>query len=276
MADLSDVEAALVNIIGATIYPNGISQPSSLPGATSVRIDRGWPLPATLDADIAAGIAEVTVFPMPGTGTKTYQIQDQTYVVTPVSYGMSVSVNGNTITVSGQPNTGEYLTLICDGSFVYSLTGATTVALLAALATAAQANYPSASSNSTTLTVPTGHSLVVRKGGVATLGKVIHRQIQSIMVTVWAPTDAVRSAAASVIDIAIKENLKITMPDTSQAIVRYSRTNVTDDKQKAAIYRRDLIYDVEYATLQQFPGYVVTTVNTTVAEAKGATATALT
>ena len=39
------------------------------------------------------------------------------------------------------------------------------------------------------------------------------------------------------IDVAIKENLRLTLPDTSQAIIIYSRTNVSDDKQKAAIYR---------------------------------------
>jgi hypothetical protein len=220
MADLSDCEAALVNIIGAAIYPNGISLPSSLPGATSVRIDRGWPVPATLDADMAAGIAEVTVFPRPGTAMKPYQILDETYVITPPAISSSFTLVGNLITVTGQIAVGEYLTLVIDDAAVCSQTGASTAAMLSALATEAQGKgYPGASATATTLTIPFGHSLVVRQGGVATLGKVIHREKQAVMVTVWAPTDAVRSAVAIVVDIAIKQNIKITLPDTSQAII---------------------------------------------------------
>ena len=67
------------------------------------------------------------------------------------------------------------------------------------------------------------------------------------------------------------------MPDTSQALVIYSRTNVSDDRQSTAIYRRDLIYDVEYATVFQFPGYVITSVNVSITNPSNtAIATALT
>jgi hypothetical protein len=292
VADISDVTAYLAQAVASAVYPNGTSQPSV--AAMDVRIFEGWPIPDQLDQDLAGHVlsgtpptpvarpngplANVSIFPMMGTGVNIYQILDDTYTVVPVSYGLSVSQNGNVITVSGQPNPGEYLTLICDGSFVYSLTGTNTAALLAALATAAQANYPSASSTSTTLTIPTGHSLVVRQGGVATLGKVTHRQRHSVMVTVWAPTRLTRSALASAIDVALKKTIKVAMPDTSQALVIYNRTNVSDENQSATIYRRDLIYDVEYATLETFPGYVVTSVNNTItAIGNGnASATALT
>jgi hypothetical protein len=293
LADLSDVTAYLATAVANAVYPNGTSQPSV--AAMDVRVFEGWPMPDQLDRDMlgqmlsgtpptpvtrpGGAVANVSVFPMQGTGIAVYQQQDETYVITPVNYGMAMSVAGNVITVSGQPNPGEYLTLVCDGAFVFSQTGATTAALLAAIATAAQAQYPTASSTATTLTVPTGHSLIVRQGGVATLGKVTHRQRQSVMVTVWAPTEAVRATLAKAIDNAIKQIIKITMPDTSQALVIYSRTNVLDDRQSTAIYRRDLIYDVEYATVFEFPGYVVTSVTTTinkVAPDPGANATALT
>jgi hypothetical protein len=187
---------------------------------------------------------------------------------------------GNLITVTGQIGLGEYLTLVIDNAAVCSQTGANTAAMLSALATEAQGKgYPSASATATTLTIPFGHSLVVRQGGTAVLGKVTHRQRQSVMVTVWSPTQAARSTLAGAIDNAIKNKIKVAMPDTSQALVIYSRTNVLDDRQSTAIYRRDLIYDVEYATVFQFPGYVVTSVNTTINKAApdpGANATSLT
>lgn len=85
------------------------------------------------------------------------------------------------------------------------------------------------------------------------------------MITVWAPNHRARTALASAIDNIFKQNVKITLSDTSQALICYNRTNVSDDKQLSTIYRRDLIYDAEYATVQQFPGYVVTSVNTSIA-----------
>ena len=55
------------------------------------------------------------------------------------------------------------------------------------------------------------------------------------------------------------------MPDTSQAKIVYSHTNVSDQLEATTVYRRDLIYDVEYATVFEFPGYVITTIDMTIA-----------
>ena len=276
MADLSDVTAYLYSVAASAVYPNGIGQ-ASIAGI-DCRIFEGWPIPEQLDQDMAGTIlsgspprevprtggpvASVSIYPMPGTGVAVPQILDETYVIAQPVYGLTLSVSGNTIALSGQPAAGEYVTLICDDLHVYSQTGSTTAALLSALAAGAQVDYPAAAATSTTLTVPTGHKLIVRHGAAGTLGKVTHRQRHSIMVTVWAPTHAVRNALAGPIDVAIKKNIRITLPDTSQALVIYSRTNTSDEQQSSTIYRRDLIYDVEYATLETFTGYVITTVNT--------------
>lgn len=275
MADISDVTAYLQATATAAVYPDGISVPSV--AAMDCRIYEGWPDAAQLDLDLAGKmlslstglpgtrpggpVANVSIFPMMGTGIAVYQILDETYVVTPVNYGMSLSTNGNTLTVTGQPNAQEYLTLVCDDQFAYSANGASTAAILATLASAAQANYPSASSTSNTITIPTTHAFIVRQGGYGVLGKVTHRQRHPVMVSVWAPTQAVRSTLSKAIDVAIKNSNKVTMPDGSQALVIYSRTNISDDQSSATVYRRDLIYMVEYATVETFPGAVITTVN---------------
>jgi hypothetical protein len=292
VADLSDVTAYLATQAAAAVYPSGSSQPSV--AAMDCLIYEGWPIPDALDKDMAGTMAgpsggvvprpngpraNVSIFPMLGTGKTVYQILDETYVVTPVVYGMTPSLSGNVTTVSGQPNTGEYLTLILDRAVVISQTGANTAALLAALAAQAVGFGYTATSTATTLTITptTSIPIVLRQGGMATLGKVTHRQCHAVMVTVWAPTRVSRTALASAIDNVIKQTIKVTMPDTSQALIIYSRTNVSDEMQATTIYRRDLIYDVEYATVQEFPGYVITTVNTSVISAVGAaTATALT
>lgn len=289
MADLSDVTAYLAQRAASAVYPSGTSSPSV--ANMDVRIFEGWPIPDQLDLDLAGKmlsgtaivarpkglLANVSVYPMLGTGVNVYQIQDETYTLIPPSYGLTPVLAGTIITVSGQPTPGEYLTLVLDGKVVCSQTGANTAAILAALATQAQGFGYAASSTATTLTVPFGHSIVIRQGAVATMGKVTHRQRHFVMLTVWAPTRVARTALASAIDVALKQTNTITMPDTSQAVLCYSRTNVSDEGQSSTVYRRDLIYSVEYATLEQFPGYVVTSVNTTIASLNGpAQATALT
>ncbi|WP_407146245.1 hypothetical protein [Bradyrhizobium sp. ORS 86] len=278
MADLSDVTAYLAQAAASAVYPNGIGSPSV--AAMDCRIYEGWPIPDQLDLDLAGKmlsgepaapvvrpngpVANVSVFPMQGTGVQVYQILDETYTIVEPSYGMTFSLAGNVVTVTGEPKAGEYLTVIADDAHVYSQTGGDTASLLAALAAQAQADYPAAASDATTLTIPAQFALLVRQGGKATLGKVTHRQRQSVMVTVWAPTPQVRTQLASAIDNLIKASIKVTMPDTSQAIVCYNRTNVMDEYQAATIYRRDLIYDVEYATVEQFPGYVITSTQTSI------------
>lgn len=279
MADISDVTAYLAQVAANAVYPNGTSQSSV--ASMDCRIYEGWPDPDQLDLDVGGRmlqgnpptpvtrpggpVANVSIFPMQGTGIAVYQILDETYTIAHPVLGLSLTVNGDTVTVTGEPTAGEYLTLVCDDAHVYSETGATASALLAALATAAQANYPTSSSTATTLTVPVGHTLVVRQGGIGTLGKVTHRQRHPVMVSVWAPTQVVRAQLGAAIDNAIKKKIKVTMPDSSQALVIYSRTNVIDDQTSATVYRRDLIYNVEYATVEQFTGYVVTSTNVSIA-----------
>lgn len=280
MADLSDITTYIENAATAAVYPNGTLQPSV--AAMDVRIFEGWPLPDQLDLDMAGKtlvgippvptarangpLSNVSIFPMQGATATPYQILDNTIIISEPTFGISIiSIINGVITASGSPNLGEYLTVIADKTYAYSHTGASTTAILAALAADFSANYPGVDSTPTTLTVPGTFSFIIRQGGIGQLGKVTHRQKQSIMISVWSPNHRARTTLAAAIDNLLKQRNVITLSDTSQAVITYNRTNVIDDHQVATIYRRDLIYDVEYATLFLFPGFVVTTVNTSVA-----------
>ena len=59
MADQADVEAALAAIAANGIYPSGTAAASAVGAA--VKIYRGWPVAPVLDADLAAGMAHVSV-----------------------------------------------------------------------------------------------------------------------------------------------------------------------------------------------------------------------
>ena len=83
-----------------------------------------------------------------------------------------------------------------------------------------------------------------------TLTREVRRQMGVIQVTVWADTPEHREATAPAIDSELAATDFFTLPDGSSARLRYQSTLFTDAMQKANLYRRDLMYTVEYATTQ--------------------------
>ena len=67
MADISDVEAAILSLLTQTAYPNGTASPSAVLDSGgnphNVQLYRGWPVPDQLDIDMAAGTVDVSIFP---------------------------------------------------------------------------------------------------------------------------------------------------------------------------------------------------------------------
>ena len=261
MADIDDVSNAIASLVSTAVYPNGISQPS-ISGA-QVRIFPGWPLPAQLDADMAAGVSNVSIFPMAGATATPFQILDEFYTIVPPVHGMTVSVAGTAVTLTGTPGSTEFCAVVLDNKYAFSRTGVTSAAILSALLADIQVNYPSSSITSSTLTIVGAAYVVARVGSQGTLGRVVHRQRQGIMVTVWAPTPATRTVLASAVSVSLSANVRVPLPDTSQMILVYNRTNVIDTWEALTVYRRDMIIDSEYATIEQFPGVEVTAIANT-------------
>ena len=67
--------------------------------------------------------------------------------------------------------------------------------------------------------------------------------------TCWCPTPHTRDAAAGAIDLAMVPLTFLALADGSQGRVIYAGTTVFDQSQNALLYRRDLLYSVEYATV---------------------------
>ena len=261
MADLSDVTAAIATIVSAAIYPSGTSSPSVSGGP--VRIAEGWPIPAQLDADLKAGTAQITIFPMAGNQAATYQPLNRYDTISQIPHGMAAIVSNNQVTLSGTPSANEYCTLIVDGT-AYSRSDVTAAAILSELLSDILPHYPSASISGQTLTIPGSHIITARVGTTGVIGWTVHRQRVSIMVTIWASTPSVRTALAAAADIALKQNNHLPMPDTTPAELCYERTNVVDNWETLTLYRRDLIYCAEYNTLAEVPGYEVTSTTITI------------
>lgn len=71
-----------------------------------------------------------------------------------------------------------------------------------------------------------------------------------MQVTIWADTPAHRDLVSQVVDLGFAGIERLTMTDGFSARVIYRGTHKNDMVQKANLFKRDLMYAVEYATTQ--------------------------
>ena len=275
MADISDVESALVAAVTAAIYPSGTSSPSAIAltnGSTpNCRIYAGWPVPAKLDADMAAGTppgsaAVINVSVMVENGleknvTRYPQIWDDQ---TKVACTLSAAVAANVVTIGGTVTAGHYLTIIAgNNSFSYAALANDTLATIAAALAALMAPAFAVSVTGAAITLPAtmGGRITVRSGAPGTIIRELERSNQRFCVTVWAPNNDARGATARLIRPALARIDYLAMPDTSVARLIYESSHDVDRSEKQSIACRDIHYWVEYATTDVQPGYPITSTN---------------
>ena len=248
MADLGDVTAFLANMVWSAVFPSGANQPN-VAGAT-VKVFEGWPIPATLDTDIAAGAAQISIFPLKSAGASIEQfINNEQYTIKAPTPGMTAVVSNTSVTLTGTPVTGEYASITVNKQNTYSASGPTVSAILAGIASQA-GGMVSVSGN--TITFPNTNLLTCQIGAPGVAGFVTHRQRQPIQITVWAPNPPMRNVLASAVGNALRQSVRITFPDTSQGLLVFSHETQTDEQERASIYRRDMIFNVDYATLETY------------------------
>jgi hypothetical protein len=247
MADISDVEQAVADTVTAALYPAGACEASIV--GLLCRIYRGWPNPATLNADLSAGVINVTVATDNDSGRTTtrYLPSWQTISAQP---GTTATTTGQAITISGDPLPGDVVGALIDGTpYAYRIQAGDSPDIIASnLEQIIRANRP-ASLRGVKITVPGARSIAVRAvcDNVASFEG--RRQEKDLRVICWCSTPQVRDAIAVTIDAAIDQIQFLTLADTTQARMLYRNTVSYDQAQNALLYRRDLIYTVEYPSV---------------------------
>jgi hypothetical protein len=260
MADLSEVENALVTLVASAIYPNGVGQPTTI--GVKARIFPGWPQPGTLDADIAAGNVNISIFPMNGMERNTTRYPQQWIETTRQVPTVTATVSGVTLTLGGTPTGGNYVTVIAGQTAQTYILVAGYSLVIAATAVAALFPGATALGNVVTFPPPLMGRLTARVSAPSTVFKELKRQQRAFMVTIWAATPALRVAAASVVDPAMAAVDFVTLPDLTSAWLLYHKQDDVDRSETRSIYCRDLVYWVEYATTLVVPGSPITTTTT--------------
>lgn len=271
MADLSDVEQAVVSLIASAIYPNGTSYPSAIVlngKSLNCRVSAGWPLPGQLDPDMIAGtppgsspIINVTVFAQPGLERNTTRFPRDWHTPFKTKPTMTATVSGSTVTLGGTPTPAHFVTLHANGiAMSYAATATDTLATVAA-ALAAQGAPLGAIASGATIQFPatSANSLKARLGTPSTSVREIARTNQRFLVTIWAPNDAARVATSQVVDPLMALTDFVPLPFGYTGELKRETGSDVDRTGKQSLMCRDLYYWIEYPILQTTTTYTLTT-----------------
>lgn len=263
MADLSDVESVFVSTIAQIIYPNGTANPSIV--NAGCRIYRGWPIPANLDTDLAAGMINISVYPQDIEQRMT-RYPDDWQELSNNAPALTLTVSGNTITVGGTVSSPLNAAALVNGAgYVYAVQpGDTLNSIATGLAALINAVTP-ATSTGPVITIAGAKQLAALAGGFGTIIRETKRQKRNFLITFWCPTPALRDAIVPPVDQALADIEFFLLPDGSSARLLYERSPVTDRVERQGLYRRDLAYSVEYATTdsQAAPQLIAQIINLT-------------
>jgi hypothetical protein len=246
VSDLSEVETVLVSTVTQAIYPDGTAAASAV--GNPCRIYRGWPVPGSLDADLKAGVVNISVFSLDQEQNVTRYTTDWLEIPSP-PVRLTLTVAGNNVTVAGTPSSPlNAAVLVNQKAYVYPLQATDTPTSIAtALAALINADTP-ATSLGPVITVTTFRTLQTRIGAVGTVVQEVKRQKKFFRITLWCNSPALRDAVAAVVDPALSSLTFLSLPDGTGGRIRYERTHPDDMAQKVLLYRRDLVYSVEYGT----------------------------
>lgn len=218
----------------------------------AVEIFRGWPVSAELDAQLGAGNAQVSIFPPEGMERNTTRYPRDDQVVTQPVHTLTATVNGNTITIGGAVAVPQNVIALCGSKFAFPYpvqANDTPGSIATNLAALIAAQFPGTAASGEVITVAGKPGILqARIAGAGTTWTELARQEKTYWITCWCPTPAMRDVLAAAIDVALKQLDFITLADQSAGRLRYSMSRVSDQGQKVQIYRRDLVYTVEYPT----------------------------
>jgi hypothetical protein len=250
MADQSDVETALAAAVAAALYPNGTAALPTV--AATCRIYRGYPAPQALDADLVAGIVNVTVFAAPHPPQDTTRYPATWRVPAVILPSLTATVLGTTVSFDGTPAPNQIAGVAVDGrSFSYAVQSTDSTALVAAsLAVPMRAAGVRVQVSGASLTCPGAGHVVARIVQNQAAIRETRRQRQEFGVTCWCPAPMLRDQVAAAIDSALAAIAFLTLADGTGGRLTHAGGSTTDQQETASLYRRDLVYAVDYPTTE--------------------------
>ena len=246
MATLTDVYNALIALAVNAVYPNGASQPSIANADVIVR--PGWPDPDQLDTVLAQSKVRVSIFKMPGMEKNKSNNANSWEPLSVPDATLSLVTTAATVTVNGTVTVPQNCMISVNGvSYHYAVQSDDTLNSIAANLAAL---IPGAVANDNVITITDAYSIVARVGVLGSAIREVKRQEQSFRIVTWAPTPELRDIVSDAIDILFGQTVRIQLTNSELECLIYKGSQEHDEFQKVNLYRRDLIYSIEYATTQ--------------------------
>lgn len=246
MASTDDVVRYLARRISEVIYPGGCRLPGIV--NASVKIYPGWPIPGTLQQDIDNGGVHISVWPLPTERKLDTALGRPIRILAKGEPALQFTVNGSIISVSGVASALTNVWVSLNGkAFTFQFRAGTT---------AEQAIYALSAELPKSFTVLSSFCILMAEHlsvSVTTAGtavKELRRQIKDFQITVWAPAPGLRERIGTAIDTALSEQCHIDLNDGAPAHLLYARQFDSDRSENWHVYRRDLVFSVNFATTQ--------------------------
>ena len=155
---------------------------------------------------------------------------------------------GDTAVFAGNAGPGQIAGILVDGlaGVHRTIAGDTPYSVAAALATALQSL--NAMGVGAAVQVVGARDMVARVVADQPAAREIRRQRQAFRIACWCPDPSSRDAVATAVDVALAQANFITLPDGLSGRMRFVGSVPSDRAQLATLYRRDLVYSVDYAT----------------------------
>lgn len=253
MATIEDIMDAVAALVAAALYPTGTAVPSV--AGCHVRVYPGWPVDHKISEDMRAGIPHVSIFKGDTESVLDSSLNEwREHCREATTLTVEVDEAAQTITIGGSYTTPQNVGALVGGSpfIVAAQEASTPTTIAAALAALIDADMAlSASSSGPTVSLSGDpHTLKGLIGTWGTEAREVRRSLDQIVVTIWAPTPALRRALSGVLSVRLSSVLRLNLPDGSRGMIRYAKSTLQDTQQKAVIYWADLIYDVTYPVIE--------------------------
>lgn len=243
MATLLQVLETLAAQAFNACYPNGTGQPSVT--SKQISIESGFPIRSQQDFDLGSGFSHVYVYPTEKERVVT-KFQRIFQPIQQSSPTITLTVLQNTVTVTGTVSTPQAVMVINnDIGYGYQIQSGDTLNSIAANTAAL---IPGATSVANMIIIPSSHSLVARVATNYSAAEELSRVERVFNIYVVSPNPVDRSIILDAIDVYLKENYRMTLPDNFIGMVFYQDTIFQDDLEQYTVYKGCLGYMIQYPT----------------------------
>ena len=262
------VTGAQTETLTVTTAPASGQRPDGIGAAVSIGV--GWPPPDALDT-VAASIktsplAQVSVFAPEGyyRDATRYPTAWQTLVPAAPTLTATVGANGTQITIGGTVSTPQVVGAVLGAGYaprpyVYQVQPGDNPNSVATGLAALIAADTTATAVGAVVMVPGATSMAARVGAQGTVYRETSRQIERIYLDIWAPSPDLRTAIGKALTVPFSKARFILLPDLTAGWVVPCGVRDLDNAEKAGIYRRNLVFDIEYATIETQPASQIVT-----------------